>query len=213
MVDLETRPPGRRDPGTRAAALWATVVAVPVAVLVGFLILTRIVPQADEAVTPDASGGASAPAVAVPDEPVPMDAPDLSDRAREVCLAVTSRLPVEVRGMPARPVSAGPEQNAAYGEPPLTVACGVARPVLCDTGGGPDGCVPLDAELLNMDRVCWFTRQDGDRAVFTTMDREVAVAVTVPGSYGQAAQWANEFSAAVAGTDPRADDDVPVGCV
>ena len=33
--------------------------------------------------------------------------------------------PATLRDLAARPVTAGPEQNAAYGDPPLTVACGV----------------------------------------------------------------------------------------
>src|SRR5690348_5443567 len=120
MVDLETPPVRKPDPTTRRAALWATAVAVPVAILAGLLIFWRIAP-ADE---PAAAPQASAP-VAVPSTPVEMAAPKLSGHTAQVCLAVTSQLPTTLRGLPARKVSAGPEQNAAYGQPPVTVACGV----------------------------------------------------------------------------------------
>jgi Protein of unknown function (DUF3515) len=209
MVDLETRPAREPDRTTRTAALWATVVAVPVAVLVGFLVFAQMRPAADTAVQPGPS--ASAP-MAVPSTPVQMAAPKLPDRAAQVCLAVISQLPTAVRNLPARRVSAGPEQNAAYGEPPLTVACGVAQPKMCATLDGGAGCVPLDTELLIMNRVCWYASQAPGGATFTTMDREVPVQVRVPAAYQQPAQWANEFSDIVVATDKSKTAGVPSGC-
>jgi hypothetical protein len=194
------------DRTTRTAALWATAVAVPVAVLAG-LTFARISSGAD----PDARPAATTPAP-VPSTPVQMAAPKLSGRAAQVCLAVTSQLPAAVRDRPARKVSAGPEQNAAYGEPPLTVACGVAQPPMCETLDGGADCVPLDTELLIMNRVCWYAKQTAGAAVFTTMDREIAVQVTVPATYAQPAQWANEFSDTIVATNPSTTKGVPSGC-
>jgi hypothetical protein len=208
MVDLDTPPSPKTDRTTRTAALWATVVAVPVAVLVGLVIFWQIWPE--DAATPAAT--ATTPAV-VPSTPVDMAAPPLSEHVAAVCLALTSQLPATVRNLPARKVSAGPEQNAAYGEPPLTVACGVARPVMCETLGATGGCVPLDTELLNMNGVCWVPVASARSTTFTTMDREVPVQVTVPADYAQAAQWANEFSDAVLKTDKSITEGVPSGCV
>jgi hypothetical protein len=212
MVDVQTRPesqPPAPDRTIRSAALWATVIAVPVAVLAGLLFFTKVVPDGGSAAP---SPSATQPAV-VPAEPVRMAAPKLAARPAEVCLAVTSQLPAKVRDLAPRKVSAGPEQNAAYGEPPLTVACGVAQPAMCasleDTG---TGCVPLDTELLIMNKVCWYASRQGDAAVFTTMDREVPVQVTVPQQYAQPAQWANEFSDTVVRTDKSITAGVPSGC-
>ncbi|MFG1602493.1 DUF3515 family protein [Actinoplanes sp. NPDC049265] len=208
MVDLETRTPVQPDPGNRRAALWAAVVAIPVAVVVGVVFFLAVRPG--PAANPDATP--STP-VAVPSTPVRMAAPQLDARAAQVCLAVTSQLPNAVRDLPARKVSAGLEQNAAYGEPPLTVACGVAQPQMCPTTGtGPAGCVPLTADLLIMDRVCWYGRSGAGGAVFTTMDREVAVQVTVPAGLQNPAQWANEFSDTVVETVKSRTEGVPSGC-
>jgi hypothetical protein len=207
MVDLQTRPARQPDPTVRRAALWATVVAVPVAVLAGVLIFAKVTPEPDAA----PAVTASAPA-AVPGTPVQMAATKLAARPAEVCLAVTSQLPTRVRNLPARKVSAGPEQNAAYGEPPLTVACGVAQPQMCPTVTATAGCVPLDTELLIMNRVCWYAAQAPAGAVFTTMDREVPVQVTVPPGYANPAQWANEFSDVVVKTDRSRTTGVPSGC-
>ncbi|GGQ37962.1 DUF3515 family protein [Couchioplanes azureus] len=215
MVDVETRTepqPPTRDPVTRSAALWATVVAVPVAILAGLLIFSQL--------TPGDAGDGAAPApsatrpAAVPGTPVQMAAPALAGRAKQVCLAVTSQLPAQVRDLAPRKVSAGPEQNAAYGEPPITVACGVPQPRMCKslTESG-SGCVPMDTELMNMNRVCWYADQQPAATTFTTMDREVPVRVTVPKQYAQAAQWANEFSDAVVQTDKSITQGVPSGCV
>jgi hypothetical protein len=209
MVDLETPPVRKPDPTTRSAALWATAIAVPVAILAGFLIFSQLTPSADE---PGAAPAATQPAVA-PTTPVQMAAPALSARTAQVCLAVTSQLPTSLRDLPARQVSAGPEQNAAYGEPPITVACGVPQPKMCErVDGGAPGCVPLEAVMFAMDGVCWWGNDGPASDVFTTMDREVAVQVTVPASYQQTAQWANEFSEPVVKTVKSITTGVPSGC-
>jgi Protein of unknown function (DUF3515) len=197
------------DRTTRTAALWATAVAVPVAVLVGVLIVVHLIPGTKPTDRPDAA--ATSPA-AVPAAPVPVAAPKLAPRAAQVCLAVTSQLPSAIRTLPARKVTAGPEQNAAYGEPPITVQCGGPQPAMCATLAGGAECVPLDTELLLMNDVCWYAAPGTRANVFTTMDREVAVRVTVPSAYEQAAQWANEFSDTVVKTDPSRTTGVPSGC-
>ena len=110
MVDLKTRPAGPPDPATRSAALWATVIAVPVALVVGLVIFALVRPEPAADAKPAAS--ASAPVV-VPTTPVQMAAPKLSERAAAVCLAVTSQLPVTVRGLPARVL----EQDARADDP------------------------------------------------------------------------------------------------
>jgi hypothetical protein len=207
MVDLETRP-ADRDHAIRSAALWATAIAVPVAVLVGVLIFTQVIRRAEPSARPTAA--VTAPAT-VPATPVRMAAPKLPARAAQVCLAVISQLPAKLRDLPARKVSAGAEQNGAYGEPPITVSCGVTQPGMCQKLG-QTGCVPLDTELLLMNRVCWYAQPGPASNVFTTMDREQAVRVTVPASYQQAAQWANEFSDLIVETDRSKTAGVPSGC-
>jgi hypothetical protein len=209
MVDLKTPPATAPDPTTRSAALWATVVAVPVAVLAGLLIFWRVVPSG-EAAQPRPS---VTPSAVTPTTAVRMAAPKLTARTAQVCLAVTSQLPTKVRDLPARKVSAGPEQNAAYGEPAITVACGVPQPTMCErVDGGHAGCVPLDATMLAMNGVCWYAADGPATDLFTTMDREVAVQVAVPSSYEQAGQWANEFSDAVVKTVKSKSAGVPTGC-
>jgi hypothetical protein len=209
MVDVETRPEAKKpDKTTRSAALWAAAVAVPVAIVAGLIAFAHLPAQHDDA----PSAAATTPAV-VPSTPVQMAAAKLDAHTAQVCLAVTSQLPSKLRDLPGRKVSAGAEQNAAWGEPPITVACGVTQPTMCErTDGGHPGCVPLDATMYAMNGVCWWGQDLPATDVFTTMDREVAVQVTVPGSYQQTAQWANEFSDPVVKTVKSREKGVPTGC-
>jgi len=210
MVDVETPPTANRpDRTTRSAALLAAAFAVPIALVAGLLIVWKFLPS-DTAATPAPS--ASSPVV-VPTTAVRMAAPKLDARTGEVCLAVTSQLPATLRDLPGRKVTAGPEQNAAWGEPPITLACGITPPTMCErVDGGHPGCVPLDATMYAMNGVCWWGQEGPAANVFTTMDREVAVRVTVPAGYDQAAQWANEFSDAVVKTVKSKTGGVPTGC-
>ncbi|GGN53973.1 hypothetical protein GCM10010112_03300 [Actinoplanes lobatus] len=207
MVDLETaKIEEAPDRTRRAAALWATAVAVPVTLIVGLVVFFSLIPEkSDEpAKVPQA----------VPSTPVQVDAPRLDEATAQVCLAVTAQLPAKIRDLDARKVSAGPEQNAAYGEPPLLVSCGVPQPAMCTTlDDKTPGCVPMDTELLFMDGVCWFGKNDDGTAVLTTMDREVPVRVTVPSAYQNPAQWANEFSETVVKTvKSKPGNAMPSGC-
>ncbi|MEV6350376.1 DUF3515 family protein [Actinoplanes sp. NPDC051851] len=213
MVDVDeprTEPQPVPDRTTRIAAIWATAVAVPLALAVGIVAFLHINPEE----TDEKPTAASSSPITVPSTAVEMPATKLSAETSTVCLAVTSQLPTQVRNLPARKVSAGPEQNAAYGEPAITVACGVTAPVMCETldQDATDGCVPLDTELLLMNRVCWYAQDAADGTTFTTMDREVPVRVVVPADYDNRAQWANEFSDVVVETDKSITEGLPSGC-
>lgn len=211
MLAQQTRPdePPAADRAARKAALWATAVAVPVTVVVAVLLFSFV---SERARTAEPEPAPRTPA-ALSQVPVLMPAPKLPPRAATICRAVLAKLPPSIRGLPQRPVTAGPEQNAAYGEPAVTLACGVEQPAMCPSlEETRPGCVPLDTELLTMNEVCWYAQQRTDGDVFTTMDREIAVRVTVPAGLAQTAQWANEFSDAVAATDAAKTDGVPSGC-
>jgi hypothetical protein len=172
------------DPVRRSAARLATLVAVPVALAVGLASLWF--------------SGVLRPA---PDtSPVTMAAAPLDTDATVICRAVVARLPEAVRDRARRPVTAGAEQNAAYGDPPLTLACGAAAPVVAPT-----------AEVYPLSGVCWVAQPEGGGTVWTTVDRQVPVAVTVPGPSEGSAQSVIPFAAAVGAADPRLATP-PSGC-
>jgi hypothetical protein len=148
-----------RTPVERRAARVAALVAVPVAVVAGIAV-HRVL---DRGAPPPAAGATTA---------VEMPARPLADRPAAVCRALFVRLPGNFGALARRPVTSGPEQNAAYGDPPVTVAC-----------GAPGPSAPPGAQYLAIDGVCWYAEVGTDRAVWTLAGREVPVVVTIPARY------------------------------
>ncbi|GHJ09677.1 hypothetical protein TPA0907_40440 [Micromonospora humidisoli] len=184
------------DRSTRRAALWATLVAVPVTVAVAGFTFAQLSPDTPVA-APSASPTSLRPQSGAP---VEMAAPALAERPGVVCRALVSQLPATVRELAQRPVTAGAEQNAAYGDPALTVACGVPEPT-----------VDATADVWTVNGVCWYADERSDATVLTTLDRETAVTVTVPRAYEGPLQWLTPVSDAVVASVPSGGDS-PSGC-
>ncbi|MEJ3744201.1 DUF3515 family protein [Actinomycetes bacterium KLBMP 9797] len=183
------------DRTTRQAALWATVVAVPLTALVAVFAINAFAAEPDPEPTPSATTPGPRSTA-----PVALAAPALSVRAATVCRALTSQLPATVQDLAQRPVTAGPEQNAAYGDPAITVSC-----------GGAPVSFPPDTELWVLSGVCWHLAERSDATVWTTVDREVPVRVTVPRAYEEAAQRTIAFSPTIVATVPSLTT-LPSGC-
>ncbi|MEU1683832.1 DUF3515 family protein [Micromonospora sp. NPDC005707] len=188
--------PARRDRSTRGAALWATLIAVPVTLAVAGFTFAKLAPDSPAA-APSPSASAARPQSSAP---VELPAPALAERPATVCRALVSQLPATVRDLAQRPVTAGAEQNAAYGDPALTVAC----------GGTPPLVQPTD-EVWSVNKVCWHAVQEADATVLTTVDRETPVRVRVPKQYEQPLQWVTPISDAVVASVPAAKT-APSGC-
>jgi hypothetical protein len=179
--------------GGRSAKTIATLVALPLALAAGFGFFQAMRPPAEPVATPSAS----APPRVMPTAPVAVPAPALDERATVVCRALLSQLPDRVQDMPRREVTAGHEQNAAYGDPALTVAC----------GGSTAPSLGPDETVWTLGGVCW--HQAGE--TWTTVDREVPVRVTVPASYETPGQWVIAFAKTLIATVPSAKT-IPTGC-
>jgi hypothetical protein len=175
----------------RSAARTATFVAVPVAIAV--LLLSALAFN---------GFGSNVPATG----PVTMTARELPPHVAALCQAVVADLPESTAGHARRPVTAGAEQNAAYGDPPITVECGTTLPN-----------VGLTDEVFNIappgseGGVCWYPAAGDNATVWTTVDRTVPVTITVPGPPDAAAQPIAPLSAAVGGNIPVRDA-FPSGC-
>ena len=183
------------DSVSRGAARTATLAAVPIALLVGVLAFWLLggfggaaKPKASASPTPAATG------------PVTMAAPNLTGGAILTCRAFTAALPTSIRKLPRRPVSDGVEQNAAYGDPPVTVSCGV-----------PPVAVPATATVYSVSGVCWYARQQSTGSTWTTVDRTVPVAVNVPAKYDSPGQWTAEFDDSIISSVPSSKT-APAGC-
>lgn len=188
--------PAGRDRTMRGAALLATLIALPITLLVAVLAFSKLSPDAPAAApTPSATT-----ARVQSTTPVEMAAPALAARPATVCRALLSQLPASIRDLAQRPVTAGPEQNAAYGDPALTVAC-----------GGTEPTIPATDEVWKINGVCWHPAEQGDTAVLTTVDRETPITLRVPRSYEQPLQWAAPISSAIVASVPSGGA-IPSGC-
>jgi hypothetical protein len=186
------------DPVARSAARLAALIAVPLAVLAGVAAFGWL-----SGALGDGSGPAEPPATRtapVPTAPVELAAPELTERETVVCRAVVALLPVDLDGLVQRRVTAGPEQNAAYGDPPVTVTCGV-----------PAVEVPPTGSVWGLSGVCWYAVEEPDGTVWTTVDREVPVQVRVPAGYEGPSQRVVPVSTTIRET-VRSTDDPPSGC-
>ena len=182
------------DPDSRHAARTATLAAVPVALLAGVLAFALL--GGFGGGTPSASGSATPQ----PSSTVSVPAQSLSRHAETVCRGFIATLPLTIRGERQRPVSTGPEQNAAFGAPPIVVRCGV-----------PAATVPKTATVYRLGGVCYLATRQPTGTVWTTVDRTVPVAVTVPKQRTSPGQWTAEFSDSIAGAVPSLDK-APTGC-
>lgn len=188
------------DPDRRSAARLAFLIALPLALAAGvisFWVLGGF--AADRATSPPATSatptapGATGSAATIPNEAVAVPIAPLGAGPAAVCRAVVANLPSGVREAARRRVNSGAEhQGAAYGEPPITLACG-ALPA----------SAPADGTLWVISGVCWHVlRASADLTVWTTVDRQVPVRVSIPAAYAAPAQWVVAFSAPVAAADP-----------
>ncbi|RKR90693.1 uncharacterized protein DUF3515 [Micromonospora pisi] len=196
--DAERTVPPASDRSTRQAAIWATVVALPLTVLVAIFAFGKLAP------TPDAASANPTPSATTPrvqsTAPVTMSAVPLAERPATVCRALLSRLPATLGELAQRPVSAGPEQNAAYGDPAVAVSCGSPLPSF-----------PPTDQVWVVNAVCWHAQEESDQTVFVTVDREVPVRVAVPRGYDPPLQWIAPLAESVVAAVPSSATK-PYGC-
>lgn len=176
------------DEVSRSAAKIAALVALPVALLAGLGVFALL----------NSAGEATGP-VATEDRP-------LTEADATACRALLSQLPDEVGGLAQRPVTAGPEQNAAYGDPAIVLACGVAPAGYPPT----DTVYPLPAGVGGT--ICWHAAEQPDASVWTTLDRQVPVQVRVPAAHDGPGQLVTELSLPVIKTLRPEPGAAPTGC-
>lgn len=128
-----------------------------------------------------ASHGSSGKATqATATAPVSIAAPTPSAAAIEPCAQVLSALPVQLDGYLPRIVHPAPDDSApvvAWGNPAIVLQCGVPRP--------PELAALSSANVFLVDDVNWLVTGDSKTTIFTSLDRAVYVALSVPKSYAQ----------------------------
>ncbi|GGM20022.1 DUF3515 family protein [Dactylosporangium sucinum] len=161
----------------------ATLAALPLALLAGLGVFWAL------------GGFPSAPSTSA----VSATAAPLDQDTAAVCRALVARLPTSLGGLDRRPVTAGGEQNAAFGDPPIVLSCGV-----------PVRSIPQNAQLLALSNVCWYPEERSTETVWQSVDRKVSLQVVVPKK--AEGSWVVNLSAPIVATVPQTASPGPVHC-
>jgi Protein of unknown function (DUF3515) len=120
---------------------------------------------------------------------VPDPVPDAASEAK--CLSLLAHLPERVAKQSRRSVKPG-RFAAAWGQPPLTLRCGVPRP----PGLG------ATSQCFDVNGVGWFAEPARGGYLFTTIGRPAYVEVSVPSHYAPEAQALVDFATPINTYDP-----------
>ena len=123
-------------------------------------------------------------AVAVPE-------PDPDETGRAACAPLIAALPDRVLEAERRTADPG-VLTAAWGDPPITLRCGVAA---------APGLTPA-SECLEVNGVGWFAEDADGGTLYTTIGRQVFVELGVPEDYAPEASALVDVAAAVSAHDP-----------
>lgn len=127
---------------------------------------------------------------------LPLDVPPVTPEADAVCPALMEQMPLELVGERSRRVRSDSPFAYAWGDPAVTLICGVARPA---------GFTP-DSALFQINGVQWFVDDtDRDTVVWTAVDRPVFVELRVPATIDSGP--ATVLSTTIAGALPYQEPD------
>jgi len=155
------------------AAVTATLVAVPLAVLAG---LGMYWWSGGFAGTAEPTAAASGPVTV--DLSTSSGPSTVSANTETVCRALLANLPVTLDEHASRPVSpaASAERAAAWGDPPIVLRCGVGPPATTTGSAG---------QTLTVDGVTWLVTE-GEKVTFLrATGLSVAVDVRIPAPHNE----------------------------
>lgn len=133
---------------------------------------------------PSPAPATSAPRAELP--PLDVDTPPVTAQADAVCPRLIGSLPLQLDDARQRPVRSATPYAAAWGEPPVVLRCGVARPA----------ALAADSYLLGVSGVTWFQESVPGATVWTAVDRAVYVEVSIP--TGRSGQLLSGLAAVIA---------------
>ncbi|MGI8768135.1 MAG: DUF3515 domain-containing protein [Propionibacteriaceae bacterium] len=122
--------------------------------------------------------------------PVQLPAPQPDAAARTTCESVMTALPAAVLDQPRRDTRSS--LTAAWGDPPITLSCGVAAP----TGQN------AASQCFEVNGVGWYAEQGSGGYLFDTIGRAVTVEVGVPDRYAPQANALVDLAEAISRHDP-----------
>jgi hypothetical protein len=119
--------------------------------------------------------------------------PDASGATRAICARVVDRLPTHLDGHRSRVVEPASPLTHAWGDPPIILRCGVAR---------PSGYSPTSVQTADVNGVLWFQQVGTDAVRWTAVRRDANIELTVPTSYDAQGGLLVELGAAIRATIP-----------
>jgi hypothetical protein len=122
----------------------------------------------------------------------------MSPETAQVCADLLGAVPEQLDGQDRRDTSPPTESTAAWGDPPITLRCGVEQPARYDPTG----------EAVVVNDVEWYLEQGtggtgpADAVVFTTLGRVARVELRVPSAYAPEVNPLVDLAAAVSANVP-----------
>ena len=105
---------------------------------------------------------------------VQMSPPETDGTTTEVCSEFVAELPGTLMDAERAEVQPESEIMAAWGDPPISLRCGVPR---------PDALQP-DSLLEEVNGVAWLPQPEDDPTMFTDVGHQAYVELQVPSGYG-----------------------------
>lgn len=145
----------------------------------------------------------------VDDSPVTVEVPEVNDdETAVICRALLAQSPDAVVDHSARGVEAADDSDAAsiselvaaWGDPALVMRCGVDDVEVEDTD-----------VVYQWADTCWAVDEGEEQHVWTSVDRQVPVEISVPAEYEQSGELVSVLSPVVGEAVPGTDE-FPTGC-
>jgi hypothetical protein len=150
--------------------------------------------------------------VGVDDGGVRVAAPAPTGAAARQCAALERALPTTLRGKQRRKVTPAAGTTAAWGNPAITLRCGVGVPGVMDPNAAGYDPLNQNSSAMDLNGLCWVSEQTGGGGYrFTTVKQQAYVEVDVPGTYHGQESPLPELTGPVLRTDP-ADDSRRFDC-
>lgn len=121
-----------------------------------------------------------------------MEAPEPTTAAARACLALRGALPATVESGHRRTTTPDSPYVAAWGDPPITLRCGVDRPAGYRPG----------VDLVTVNGIAWLPEPTTGGYLFTTVGRVAQVEVAVARAYAPEVNPLTELATAVGRTVP-----------